>query len=231
MKKVLAITALASLATAGAQSVELGLTAGYANGLSGELFVHAPNVAGPVGVKVGVSMTRPVDSINDKAPYDPSGAIFPSTYTFGNAKQPTSQGGQGVTESGSHTVFSVDGTYGLGEFAPGAEAMVYAGGRYGMFKSSESVSGATSTFSSNAFGLGFGSMASYALSGNLSLVGDLGVDYFFNGGAIKRNSTLANGQTSNDTYSPGDADFATYNNRVVRPGVVFKARIGVKTSF
>lgn len=65
MKKLLPMTLLtiaATTATAGAQSlsgVELGLTGGYAYGLSGEFFVHAPNVAGPVGVKAGCPTPAP----------------------------------------------------------------------------------------------------------------------------------------------------------------------------
>lgn len=227
---VLAATALATAATAGAQSIELGLTGGYAGGLSGEVFIHSPNVIGPVGVKFGVAYARAADAINDSAPYDPSGVIFPTTYTFGNAKQSTASGGQDATESGTHIIVGLDATYGLGELAPGIETTLYAGGRYGMFRSTEAVSGASTTYSSNGLGLGGGAMVSYALTGNLSVVGDLGADYFFKG-PIGISSKKADGTTTTDSISRNDANYATFNNRVVRPGVEFKARIGIKYSF
>ncbi|BDP41101.1 hypothetical protein DAETH_10700 [Deinococcus aetherius] len=227
MKKLLALTISAGLATAGAQTLgvgfstggglELGLTGGYANGLSGEAFVHAPNLAGPFGLKVGASYTRAADAINDSSPVDPTGTLFPTTYTFGQAKQ------DGVaSESGSHTVLSVDGTYNVGELTPGVGATLYAGGRYGFFRSTEDygTSGST-TYSSNAFGIGAGVMVSYALAGNLSLVGDLGVDQFF-GSSIN---------TGSDTFQQGEAGYSAISNKFVRPGTVFKARIGVKTTF
>ena len=134
MKKLLPITLLtvaATTATAGAQSlngIELGLTGGYASGLSGEFFVHAPNVAGPVGVKAGVAYTRAADAINDSSPELPG--ISGPNDTFGKAK---AEGR--ASESGSHTVVSLDGTYGLGELTPGVDATLYGGGRYGMFRS------------------------------------------------------------------------------------------------
>ncbi|EYB67903.1 hypothetical protein DEIPH_ctg031orf0046 [Deinococcus phoenicis] len=229
MKKLLALTLSAGLATAGAQTystglngVELGLTGGYAGGLSGEAFVHVPNVAGPIGVKAGVSFTRPSDSINDNSPVDPVGVLFPTTYTFGQAKA------DGVaTESGSRTVVSLDGTYSLGEVTPGVGTTLYAGGRYGMFRSTADYgnSGST-TYSSSAFGIGAGVMVSYALAGNISLVGDLGIDQFF-GSSI--NVTSSNGNV--DTYTRSDAGYNDVSNQFVRPGTVFKARIGIKTSF
>jgi hypothetical protein len=227
---VLAATALATAASAGAQSFELGLTGGYAGGLSGEIFLHSPNVIGPVGVKFGVSYARAADAINDSAPYDPSGAIYPSTFTFGNAKQSTAAGGLDATESGSHLIVGLDATYGLGELAPGIDTTLYAGGRYGMFRSVEGVSGASTTYTSNEFGLGGGAMISYALTGNLSLVGDIGADYFLKG-PISYTSTKADGTTTSDTFATGDANYAAYNTRVVRPGVEFKARIGIKYMF
>ncbi|QFP77097.1 hypothetical protein [Deinococcus sp. AJ005] len=232
MKKLISLTILAAVATAGAQTlnsvttavtntitrnnIELGLTGGYAGGLSGEVFVHAPNVIGPVGVKVGVAYTRPRDSINDS-----STNVLGS---FADAKKPISEGGLGASEYGSQTVISVDGTYGLGEVAPGIDTMVYGGARYGMFKGTEDygTSGGSTTYSSNSFGLGAGAMASYALTGNLSLVGDLGADYFFK-------STI--NTSKGDSIPTADGSYSTFDNRFVRPGTNFKARLGVKYMF
>lgn len=227
MKKLISLTILTAAATAGAQSfnnLELGLTGGYAGGLSGEVFVHAPNVVGPVGVKVGVAYTRPSDAINDASPEIP-GLSRPNE-TFGAAKQ----AGR-ATESGSHTVVSVDGTYGLGEVAPGVDTLVYGGVRYGMFSATEQYgTNRTATYSSNAFGLGAGAMASYALTGNLSLVGDLGADYFFNS-AINVNTTRTDGSKYSDRYETNDGSYAENGARFVRPGTSFKARIGIKYMF
>ncbi|MBZ9713662.1 hypothetical protein [Deinococcus multiflagellatus] len=220
MKMLLPATLLTLVAgTAGAQSlsgVELGLTGGYAGGLSGEFFVHAPNVVGPIGVKAGVAYTRAADAINDSSDL----GVGP----FSSYKA------AGATENGSHTVASLDGTYNVGELAPGVSTALYAGARYGMFRSTEDY-GATgnTTYSSNAFGLGAGVMLSYALTGNLSLVGDVGVDTFFKS-TINATTTSGSGST-NTTINQGDALYNTIDNRFVRPGTVFKARIGIKTTF
>ncbi|MBZ9751439.1 hypothetical protein K7W42_11245 [Deinococcus sp. HMF7604] len=223
MKKLLPLTLLTLAAsTAGAQSlngVELGLTGGYAGGLSGEVFVHAPNVLGPIGIKAGVAYGRASDAINDNASNNLGG-------TLGDYKKPTSQGGLGYTESGSSTVASLDGTYNLGEVAPGVGTALYAGGRYGMFRSDFGDSSQSTTYTSNAFGVGAGVMVSYALTGGLSLVGDVGVDTFFRS-AITTNDNKGNVVTS----QPNQGDYSTVSNIFVRPGTVFKARIGVKTSF
>lgn len=224
MKKLLALTISATFAAAGAQTltgtglngIELGLTGGYANGLSGEAFVHAPNVAGPFGVRASVSFTRAADSINDNAPADPTGTFFPTTTTFGQLK---SQGN--ASESGSHTVAGLDGTYSFGELSPGLDATAYAGARYGMFRATSDIGGRTTTYSSNVFGVGGGIMVGYALTGNLSLIGDIGVDQFF-GGAIS---------TGQDTFRPGEGGYNDVSNTFVRPGTVFKARVGIKTTF
>lgn len=234
MNKLLALTLSAGLATAGAQTfsttgtglngVELGLTGGYYGGLSGEAFVHAPNVAGPVGIKAGVSYTRASDAINDDSPFLP-GISDPANpdETFGAAKARGE-----VSERGSRTVFGLDGTYNVGQLAPGADALIYAGGRYGMFRSTEDYGeDGTVTYSTNAFGIGAGFMVSYPVSGNLSVVGDLGVDQFF-GGDITATTTGADGSTTVDS---GEGANEAFGDRFVRPGTVFKARIGIKTSF
>lgn len=216
MKKLLPVALTLITSTAGAQSlsgVEFGLTGGWANGLSGELFVHAPNVLGPVGVKAGVSYTRASDAINDNS--DLGAGPF-SDYKAA-----------GATEYGSHTAASLDATYGMGELSPGVDATIYGGARYGMFRSTEDY-GATgsTTYSTNAFGIGAGVMVSYALTGNLSLVGDLGVDQYF-----KSNITVSGTNTDTTTIARNDALYPSIDNRFVRPGTVFKVRLGVKATY
>lgn len=223
MKKLLPMALLTiATSTAGAQSlngVEFGLTGGWANGLSGEIFVHAPNVAGPVGVKAGVSYTRASDAINDSSDL----GVGP----FSSYKA------AGATEYGSHTTASLDATYGMGELSPGVDATVYGGARYGMFRSTEDYGASGNiTYSANAFGIGAGVMVSYALTGGLSLVGDLGVDQYFKSN-INATTTSPSGTTST-TIARNDALYGGPNgidNRFVRPGTVFKVRVGVKTSY
>lgn len=223
MNKLLSLTTLA-LITAGsasAQSVvyrqplELGLTGGYAGGLSGEAFVHAPNVAGPVGIKAGVAVSKA--SLNEGAQF--GGA------TYGDIKRTAAASGTPVTDGGTNTVVSLDGTYSLGELAPGVDATVYAGPRYGMFNRYVTFGSSTTNFSSSAFGLGAGVMASYALTPSTSIVGDLGADHFFNSGI-----TASQGGV-NDTLNPGDTGYDEMRSLTNVPGTQFKARIGVKFGF
>ena len=124
-----------------------------------------------------------------------------------------------LTETGSATVFSLDGTYALGQVAPGLNSLVYAGGRYGLFQGAINYEGESTTYSSSNFGIGAGLMLSYPLSGGLSLVGDLGVDQFFGGAVNVRQSSGA------------DTDAGAAQGVYRQPGTVFKARIGIKTGF
>ncbi|MDL2344816.1 hypothetical protein QOL99_11730 [Deinococcus sp. MIMF12] len=229
MKQFLALTAAAALATAGAQTttttvnaipvtpistglsgVELGLTGGYAGGLSGAVFVHVPNVSGPFGVKAEASYAR----------VSGTGAINTSDDLIV----------LDADRSGSRTVFALDGTYALGQVAPGTNSLVYAGGRYGLFRSVEDYGeGLSNTYSTNAFGVGAGVMLSYALGGGLSLVGDLGIDQFFRSTITQ--TTVRVDRTDVDTITTNDGSYDAISNRFVRPGTVFKARIGIKTGF
>ncbi|MFC4425629.1 hypothetical protein [Deinococcus navajonensis] len=222
MKKFLALSVIALTATASAQTFstqpfELGLTGGYAGGLSGEVFVHAPFISGPFGIKAGVSYARPTALFNENGSF---GVI-----TYGEAKRLVEASGEQVREAGSNVVIGVDGTYSLGELAPGLDASVYAGGRYGLFNRSVSFGAETTTYTSNTFGIGAGVMASYPLSGNVSLVGDLGVDHFFDAAVTTSNA--------DGTYSvnPGEAGYSDTRNLVNFPGTYFKARVGFKFMF
>lgn len=228
MKKLLLTSLIfAAASTAGAQSLgsglglrgtELGFSTGVASGFSGEIFVHRPNVFGPFGLKASAAFTRPSDSISDSVAVSPALGI---NETFGSYKS------KGLaSESGSHTVLGLDGTYNLGEISPGISALAYAGPRYGMFKASETFSGSTTDYKMNSFGIGAGAQLSYALAGNISLVGDLGIDHFFNSGI-----TASGSNNTNQTIGTGDADYSSYRNRIVFPGNTFKAKIGVKFSF
>ena len=231
MKKLvaLAVTALAATAAAqttvvvqpssslGLRGLEFGVLGGYAGGLNGEVFVHAPNVAGPVGIKASASYTSASDALRDDVSVNPTLGLD----TFGEFKQ------QGLaTESGSHATYALDGTYNLGQVGRGVDLTAYAGGRYGTFSATETYAGDASlsqTTRTSAFGVGAGAMLGYRISDRASLVGDLGVDQYFNG-------AITNG-TDAGTYKVGEAGYNDVRARFAFPGTVFKAKVGVKFNF
>lgn len=213
---MLTVMVLASLSVAGAQrgtqvgqsGVELGLTGGFAGGTGAEAFVHVPAVAGPVGVKLSGSLTKISDAVNDKA-------VTQGLFDFAQA---------GYTESGQQVVVGLDGTYRLGQVAPGADTTLYAGGRYSSFKASVTDGGNNkSTYSTNAFGVGAGLQVAYPVASNVSLVGDMGVDQYFGG-----NITYTDSSGRSETSRPGDAAYATQEDIINQPGTAFKAKVGVK---
>lgn len=215
----LALTAAASTAaaqTAGFQQpLEFGLTGGYTGGLSGEAFVHMPNVAGPVGVKLGVSTGAA--QLNDSATF--------GSATYGDFKRIAAAAGTTIRDGGSNTVISADGTYSLGEFAPGVDATVYAGARYGLFNRYISYGTDSTAYSSGSFGVGGGVMASYALTPSTSIVGDLGANHFFSSGIT------SNDGTTSETLNPGEEGYNDARSLLNLPGTQFKAHVGVKFRF
>lgn len=218
---LLTLTAAAGVASAQSTQIvyrppmEFGLTGGFAGGLSGEAFVHAPNVAGPVGVKVGVAVSSA--GLNEAASF---GGV-----NYGDLKRTAAASGTPITDGGMNTVLSLDGTYSLGELAPGVDATLYAGPRYGLFNRSVTFGSSTTSYSSSAFGLGAGLSASYAITPGTSIVGDLGADHFFNSGI-----TSSDGTTST-TFNPGESGYNDVRSLTNVPGTTFKARVGVKFRF
>ena len=229
MKNFAALTvstlAAASLATAGAQTftpnlnnVELGLTAGYQQGLSGGVTLRAANVAGPVGLRASVDFNKVNDSLNDNAAYIPG-----TSFTVAQRKA------AGDTESGSSTTVGLDATYDLPSMVPGVNAYVYGGARYNNFSATlDQGSAGKVTYTTNQFGLGAGVAAGYALTGNLSLTGDLGVDYYFPS-SFSTNTGGVNG--TGDTYQQGQGGYAEVDNLVNQPTTSFKAKIGLAYHF
>lgn len=215
-KKMMTVMVLTSLSVAGAQSgtqvgqtgVELGLAGSFGSGTGAEAFVHVPAVAGPVGVKVSGSLTRVSDAVDNEA-------VTQGLFDFAEA---------GYTESGQHIIVGVDGTYRLGQLAPGADTTLYAGGRYGSFKANITDGDQrTSTYASGAFGVGGGLQVAYPVASNLSVLGDLGVDQFFRG-----NITYTDSTGRSETSRPGDAAYTTQDDILNQPGTVFKAKVGLK---
>ena len=113
----------------------------------------------------------------------------------------------------------------------GFNAYVYGGARYNMFSASldQSSSGSgTVTYTTNQFGLGAGVAAGYAITGNLSLTGDLGVDYYFPS-SFNTNTGGVNG--TGDTYKPGEGGYTEIDTLVNQPSTAFKAKIGLAYRF
>lgn len=224
MKTTVTLTAsalvLAAFATANAQTftpnlnnVELGLNAGYQGGLSGGVTVRAGNVAGPIGFRIGIDYAAVNNSLNDNATVGGIAIVQLQKNTDPNTK-----------ESGSSLTTSLDATYDLPSSIPAVNAYVYGGARYNMFKASlySPAAQATSTYSTNQLGLGAGVAAGYALTGNLSLTGDLGVDYFF-----PSSFRTDDGKGNTDTITRSQAGYSDYDNLINQPKTVLKAKIGV----
>ncbi len=215
----------ATAATAGAQTftpnlnnVELGLNAGYQQGLSGGLTLRAANVAGPIGIRVGIDYSNVTDALNDNAELLPGVTV-------------AQRKAAGDKESGSSVTTSLDATYDLPAVAPGFNAYVYGGARYNMFSASldQTSSGSgTVTYTTNQFGLGAGVAAGYAITGNLSLTGDLGVDYFFPS-SFSTNTGGVNG--TGDTFKPGEGGYTQVDSLVNQPTTAVKAKIGLAYRF
>ncbi|GGJ61967.1 hypothetical protein [Deinococcus aquiradiocola] len=224
MKNFLALTATvvaATLATAGAQTytpnlnnVELGLNGGYQQGLSGGITLRAGNVAGPFGFRVGADYSRVNDSLNDDANL--------GLGTWGTYKQ------AGGSESGHSTTLSADATYDLPSAVPGVNAYVYGGARYNMFQAVADFGngGGKTTYTANQIGLGAGVAAGYAITGNLSLTGDLGYDHYF-AGPISYND----GTNSGTVSSSDGAAYTNLDSLVNQPTNVVKAKIGLAYRF
>jgi len=216
--------AAASLATAGAQTytpnlnnVELGLSAGYQQGLSGGVSLRAANVAGPIGVRISADHSNVNDALNDNA-------NFGGTGTWAQYKQST-----GATESGSSTTVGLDATYDLPSQISGVNAYVYGGARYNHFSAVADFSNAglgKTTYTTNQFGLGAGAAIGYAITGNLSVTGDLGVDYYF-----PSSFTSDDGNGNTDTYNRGEGGYDDVNTLVNQPSTSFKAKLGLAYRF
>lgn len=217
---------LAAFATANAQTatfipnlnnVELGLNAGYQTGLSGGLTVRAANVAGPIGFRIGVDYSMVNDSLNDNATIGGIAIVKLQKNTDPNTK-----------ESGSSLTTSLDATYDLPSTIPAVNAYVYGGARYNMFKANlySPAAQATTTYSTNQLGLGAGVAAGYALTGNFSLTGDLGVDYYF-----PSSFNTDDGKGTSDTITRSQAGYAEYDNLINQPKTALKAKVGIAYRF
>lgn len=218
-KVLLPVLAL-SLSAASAQTVrvyptpsvsnlELGVTGGTYGGLGLQGFVGARHVAGPLGVRLSASYGSGNGGFKEDVAMPLLGTI---------AQQKAA--GLVTGTSSKNTTVGLDATYELGRIADRTDATVYGGLRYGNFKSSLSYGNQTTDYTSNRFGLGAGVEAGYAINRNLSLIGQVGADYYMNSGI-----TSNDGKGNTDTFT---ADQVGY---VKQPGTVLKAGVGLKYRF
>ncbi len=191
-------------------NLELGLTGGSYNGLGGQAYIGMRNLAGPIGARLSASYGRNSGGFDESADYP----------LFGSIGQMKATGLVTATSSRSTTV-GLDATYNLGYVADNIDTTVYGGLRYGTFNSRLEMDSAYTDYSSSAFGLGAGVEAGYKINSNLSITGNLGADYYFNGGDV----TASSSDGSRNMLAASSADF------VNRPGMLVKAGVGIKYLF
>lgn len=197
--------------------LEFGVFGGYVGGLNGEVFVYVLNVVGLVGVKFSVLQIFVSDVLCD----DVSVNLILGLGIFGSYKQ------QGlVIESGSYSIYVFDGIYNLGQVGCGVDLIVYVGGCYGIFSVIEIYVGDVvflQIICISVFGVGVGVMFGYCISDCVSLIGDFGVDQYFNG-------VIING-IDVGIYQIGEVGYNDVCVCFVFFGIVFKVKVGVKFNF
>lgn len=223
--KRLVIAALAGLLTAAmAQRFSVEGSAGLYTGFSGQLAVVAEDLPGlPLGLRLGVGFAS-TDALDDN--YDMGGGT----------KWGTEKKNLELSEWGQNVTVSLDVLYKLTQ-VQGISVAPYLGVRYNMFSGGytdpkNKKSGVKSeTYSSNAFGFGLGVRAAYPVMPNLSLVGDVGVDYYLQA-CIQGTQVDDAGNSTTSTFCPSDSGYKSANEFVTQPdGLVLKLRLGVAYRF
>lgn len=223
------VLALMTLSMVSAQDLAAGISlGGYNFGLSLEFQGYVQNIASsPFGARVGFgfSFTSPFDE-ND-AFYGASGAAPDANLSrISNYKDNTIFD---TDERGRNFTIALDGTYELSSLfdmdSMPFTASVYAGPRFNSFSGTIEVNDAVASVSASQFGLGFGSMAFYPLSDNLQVVGDIGIDIYFD-------PTFNLDDDFGDLdVSPGDTAYNDYNGLITQPEVAARIKVGVVYSF
>lgn len=222
------VAVLAGLLTAAmAQKFSVEAGAGFYGGLGGQLAVVAEDLAPglPLGVRLGVGFATS-DALNDDVAY----ARVTGTQKWGDYKKNNE-----LSEWGQNVTLSLDVLYKLNGLGLPVEVAPYAGLRYNLFSGgytdpNNKVSDKSRTVSSNQLGLGLGVRAAYPLMPNLSLVGDLGVDYYFNA-CIKEVTEPDSGSKTESSFCPSDSGYDDANKFVTQPEWVFKLRLGAAYRF
>lgn len=225
MKKAL-VAALAGLLTVGmAQKFSVEAGAGLYGNLGGQLAVVAEDLAPglPLGVRLGVGFATS-DALDDGVEYPLPGQ------KWGDYKKNNE-----LSEWGQNITLSLDVLYKVNGLGLPVEVAPYVGLRYNFFSGGytdpkNNLPIKSQTSSSNQFGFGAGIRVAYPLMPNLSVVGDLGVDYY-----LKACFNVAteddSGNVSRATICPSDSGYDSKDKLTTQPEWVFKARVGVAYRF
>jgi hypothetical protein len=230
MRKVTTLVlVLLTLSVASAQDLAAGFSlGGYNFGLSLEFQGYVQNIAGsPFGGRVGFgfSFTSPFD--DDDAFYGTSGAAPEAG--LNRISDYKDNRLYDANERGRNFTIALDGTYDLASLVNmdnmPFSASVYAGPRLNNFSGSIEVEDSIASVSATQFGLGFGSLAFYPLTDNLSVVGDIGIDIYFD-----PTFNLSDDFGDLDVET-GDTAYDDYNSFITQPEVAARVKVGVVYSF
>ncbi|GAA6731725.1 hypothetical protein YIM73518_14880 [Thermus brockianus] len=225
MKKAVVVAFAALLTAAMAQKFSVEAGAGLYGNLGGQLAVVAEDFTPglPLGVRLGVGFAQS-DARDDG--YDLGGGT-----TWGDYKKTNE-----LSEWGQNITLSLDVLYKVAGLGLPVEVAPYAGIRYNLFSGGytdpqNKISGTKSeSVSTNQFGFGAGVRLAYPLMPNLSLVGDLGADYYLNA-CFKSVREDDSGNKTESTVCPGDSGYDSLNELVTQPEWVFKLRVGAAYRF
>ena len=229
MRKVTVFAlALVTLSAASAQDLAAGVSlGGYNFGLSLEFQGYIQNIAdSPFGGRVGFGFSFTDTFDDDDAFYGTSGAAPTSEPRISDYKDNEFYD---TSERGRNFTLALDGTYDLSRLLDMGglpfTASAYAGPRLNTFNGSIEVDDSIASVSATQFGLGFGSLAFYPLSDNLSVVGDIGIDIYFD---PTFNLSDDFGDLDVDT---GDTSYDDYNSLITQPEIAARIKVGVVYSF
>jgi hypothetical protein len=205
-----------------AQKFSVEASAGYIySGLGGQLAVVAEDLAPglPLAVRLGLGFATS-DALDDN--FNLSRLGGPNS-TWGQYKNTFN-----FTEWGQNITLSLDVLFTLPAQGLPVSLAPYLGLRYNMFEGGAyDNSGNWGKYSSNAFGLGGGIRAAYAVIPNLDVVADLGADYY-----LQSCITASSSSGSTTTTCPGDSAYTDLNAFVTQPdGFVFRVRLGAAYRF
>ncbi|BDG16603.1 hypothetical protein [Thermus brockianus] len=228
MKKAVVVAFAALLTAAMAQKFSVEAGAGLYGNLGGQLAVVAEDFTPglPLGVRLGVGFAQS-DALDDGEAYSP----VTGSQKWGDYKK-----NYNLSEWGQNITLSLDVLYKVAGLGLPVEVAPYAGIRYNLFSGGytdpqNKISGTRSqSYSTNQFGFGAGVRLAYPLMPNLSLVGDLGADYYLNAcfkGVVEDDS----GNKTESTVCPGDNNYDSLNEWVTQPEWVFKLRVGAAYRF
>ncbi|BAW02821.1 hypothetical protein TTMY_2459 [Thermus thermophilus] len=228
MKKAVVVAFAALLTAAMAQKFSVEAGAGLYGNLGGQLAVVAEDFTPglPLGVRLGVGFAQS-DALDDGEAYSP----VTGSQKWGDYKK-----NYNLSEWGQNITLSLDVLYKVAGLGLPVEVAPYAGIRYNLFSGGytdpqSKIPGIRSqSYSTNQFGFGAGVRLAYPLMPNLSLVGDLGADYYLNA-CFKDVVEDDSGNKNEGTVCPGDNNYDSLNEWVTQPEWVFKLRVGAAYRF